>query len=225
MKVCVAGVPQPAQVLAETLRREGIEVYFLRDEDEILTELLRKRLLLLRVVSKIDLIHIVGGFSGLKSLLLAHIMRKKVICHWIGTDFLLAASRTKYQILTRLISKIVDLHLACSETLVRELKIIDITNAIYMPIVPPDLIVELPPLPKKFRVLTYIPRSRPKFYGADIVFHLSNIFPNIEFWIVGNTGDGFPQAPNIRYLGWQKDMNQIYSQISVLLRRMYLALR
>lgn len=73
--------------------------------------------------------------------------------------------------------------------------------------------------PQNFTVLVYLPQSRPEFYGAEIVKRLIEQHPEMRFLLLGH--NPCKQArPNVTALpvDFNRDMNEVYNQSSVLLR-------
>lgn len=77
-------------------------------------------------------------------------------------------------------------------------------------------------LPETFKVASYVPNLRPRFYGSDTIIFLANEFPDIDFVIFGGTGesDDWPNQvpPNVRFLGWVDSMSDVYSDVVAVLR-------
>lgn len=166
---------------------------------------------------EVDIYHGIGTGFNWKKYPAAKLMGKKTICHWIGSDVLTLLEDKKSSMKVRLLNRLIDVHLAGSETLVEELQSINI-KAKWIPLVPQIGIVDIPPFPKKFTVVSYIPDSRPEFCGASTFYKLAHEFPNVNFLIVSGSGEKQRKLPNVTYLGWQKDMGEIYRRSTVFLR-------
>jgi hypothetical protein len=76
------------------------------------------------------------------------------------------------------------------------------------------------PLPDRFAVLTYVPDTRPGFYGGPEILEVARRLPDAVFRIVGGTGSWLadPAPDNVEFLGWRDDMARLYDESSVLLR-------
>ena len=73
--------------------------------------------------------------------------------------------------------------------------------------------------PEKFTVLVYLPQSRPEFYGADIVRKLIKAQPQMHFLILGKNPCSRPRSNlTVRAIDFERDMDAVYNESSVLLR-------
>jgi hypothetical protein len=210
MRVGIIGSPYHSKLLAEQLNKNGIY-----------TALINFRVVdIISKLRKVDILHIIYGSVGLKwvpILILTKLWGKKVICHWIGTDVLNVISNKRYKLQARVMDLFINLHLAGSETLVKELKSIGLW-ALWMPLIPKNITISFQPFPAKFTIISYLPDDRHEFYGSNILYRLAQEFPDMRFLVVGGTGKGQKNMPNIEYLGWQEDMESLYAQTTVLLR-------
>lgn len=74
------------------------------------------------------------------------------------------------------------------------------------------------PLPKVFRIVTYLPEPRRDFYGAERVYDLARRFPRVPFLVLG-PGDVDPMAPaNVSFVGHVTDVPSRLDASTVLLR-------
>ena len=74
------------------------------------------------------------------------------------------------------------------------------------------------PLPTRFRVLTYLPAPRRRFYGEKRVYALAVSMPAIEFLVIGN-GEPDPAAPpNVRFCGHVQDAGELIDAATILVR-------
>lgn len=183
------------------------------------TDVLRGAWRLKRAEPKI--VHYLWGSSHPLIYIIPKLLRKKVIIHWIGTDVLHVTSMKEgiFDTLLRKIAyKMVDLHLVEFEPLASELRPLGI-EAKVIPLMPDmPLLQEDITWPSKDAVLVYLPERRPEFYGSSIVFRLAEELPEIKFLIVAHAGEGAPQLPNVKYLGWVNDMEGVWEQVKVYLR-------
>lgn len=136
------------------------------------------------------------------------------VYYWIGTDVLNATQENWRP--GRSIRG--SLHLAAAPWLGAELRTLGISAVTAF--FPGRNLLDAPAqLPSVFTVLSYVPDSRPAFYGGPIVAGLAQEFPTVRFLIVGGAGAWLPRAPaNLEFLGWQNDMASIYQQTSVVIR-------
>lgn len=174
-------------------------------------------------IRKADIIHVIGCFYSPKEvlmLLLAKILQKKIICHWIGSDVLrifterLGIGRIRGEIS----KKFTNFHLAVSDNLIKELQQFGI-YASKLPIVKNLEEYKPSPLSSKFAVLAYIPKNRPYFYGWGIIKKLAREFPEIKFLIVGGKREKrSSKLTNVEFLGWITNTREIYNKSNVLIR-------
>lgn len=210
MRIGIVGSPYHSKLLAEQLNKNGVYTILINFRViDIISEL-----------RNIDVLHIIYGSVGLMwvpVLILTKLSGKKTICHWIGTDVLNVISNKRYKLQARVMDPFIDIHFAGSETLVEELKSIGL-RASWMPIIPKNIDVSFQPFPAKFTILSYLPDKRHEFYGSNTIYRLAKEFLDIRFLIVGGTGEGQENLSNVEYLGWQEDMELVYTQTTVLLR-------
>lgn len=166
---------------------------------------------------------IYGTFFGLFSkrnliyLIIAKLFRKKVICHWIGTDVLIALENPKK---TLFIQKFIDLNLSGSKQLKEELETVGI-KSMEEHIILNDIDFNIEEMPSEHSALAYLPTEKVKFYGGDYIKQLAKDFPNIKFYIVANENkDEFKDYENIINLGRVslEKMEEVYQKISILIR-------
>ena len=72
--------------------------------------------------------------------------------------------------------------------------------------------------PDEFTVLTYLPKGKPEFYGESLIRDLIVKYPKTKFIILGN--DKYSHFSNviIKTIDYTRDMDEIYSQSSLLIR-------
>jgi glycosyltransferase involved in cell wall biosynthesis len=164
------------------------------------------------------------------SLIVGKILGKTVIVHWLGTDVLRALTETRMKLMAMILDKFVDLNLACSANLQKDLRRIGIDSAV-LPI-PVDseyfLADKLPPLPERFSVLSRLVDDSLYggwLYGSDVILRLAKDLPDVRFLIVPGKDSGptwllskRDEAPNIVFSGYNNNMFETYKQATVLLR-------
>ncbi len=231
----VVGYPYWAEVIAQMLCQAGFQARHWRIEPARKPWLLRKipalgilPYLLLPLTPRFwraRVIHHVGTLTS-RALYpvyrLAHLLGKRVIVHWVGTDVLefcrdVQAGRTDLLDFHR---RVIQAHFAGCESLVEELAQAGLDGAQVFLTLPPGnrLPAEPIPLPAQPAVLTYWPHERRDFYGGPILDQLADAFPSVPFYVVGTDGHDEPRHPNMHYLGWVEDMRPVYERISVLVR-------
>jgi len=171
--------------------------------------------------SKSKIVHYLWGSYHPLIYIIPKLLGRKVIIHWIGSDVMDATSNKEgsfYTLLQKIAYRMVDMHLADFEPLVDELKLLGV-HATVVPLAPDiPLLQEGVTWPSEDKVFVYLPETRQEFYGSDIVFHLAQELPDVGFLITRHSGEGAPQLPNIKYLGWVDDMETVWREIKVYLR-------
>ena len=154
---------------------------------------------------------------------------KKVVFHWIGTDVLRAMRTARQQerlispksLIKRMASSFVKrkfTHWAIASWLQGELSTIGIRSSV-VPIVSPLVEAKPLPMPEQFTVLSYLPDFRPTFYGADIVYQLAELNPDVRFIIVA-AQKSLKNLPNVEVRSWvdRQTMDSIHKESSCLVR-------
>jgi hypothetical protein len=111
-------------------------------------------------------------------------------------------------------------HLAVHERLQTELKLVGIKSEVLLDVPDecPFPLDGLPPMPKKCRILCYVPSSRPEFYGLPTILEVAGRLPEVDFWIYGNKEEYKFDLPNVKSMGWFDNPYQIYKECSALFR-------
>ena len=154
-----------------------------------------------------------GGLGTVKAL---KKMKKKIIVHWIGTDILNATTKCKSRFIARRYKHLVDVHLAHSSRMVKELGTINISCR-ELPL--PNFNLYKPrELPPSKNVLIYLPDSAEDFFGKNIIDTIIDSFPDVHFMILPNSGNNYSNKPNVTCVSWAKDMEKIYVDTRVFIR-------
>lgn len=141
--------------------------------------------------------------------------------YWIGTDVLNTsrdfAGGTLRQ--TFFESAANDIHITDAPWLVGELAAVGVqATFIHLPgsvLCAPNIL----PLARRFRVLTYIPEARYRFYGGETIYQAALCLPFVEFDVMSGYGHWTPAPlPNLHFHGWQTDMERYYREACVVLR-------
>lgn len=156
--------------------------------------------------------------KGLVTFLGALIFKKKLIVHWIGSDLyslLLDTRKSKMKKNASVfLNKMFNVtNWVASPLLKEELKELGITSEVVY--IPTELVraVDILPLPAEVSFISYLPKTNHEFYGSKLVFQLAKNYPDIEFHIVANDGEGMPEFENIKYHGWVNElrMDELYN--------------
>jgi O-antigen/teichoic acid export membrane protein len=144
------------------------------------------------------------------------------VMYWVGTDVLRTLEMLGgglNEIRFRRVAASMS-HLAGSENLREELASIGIESRVaWFPGLTLQAPGTVPPLPGEFAVLSYVPDSRPDFYGGPVLIELARALPSIKVRIVGGSGSWAPDAPrNVEFVGWVDDMASEYRRSTVVVR-------
>lgn len=174
-----------------------------------------------KALRQVDVIHGFSTYRFFKVFAMAKLLRKKTICHWIGTDVLTANETLRDKIWAKAVSFFVDVNLVGAPWLGEELKALNI-RSFFVPLASDiaDFNQEkLPSFPSVPAVLSYVPDEKANFYGLDIILKLAKELPEVKFMVVSGKGKGISFVPkNLIFLGWQENMREVYSQCNVFLR-------
>lgn len=183
-------------------------------------------------LKRCQILHGFFTFGKWKTYALAKLLGKKTICHWIGSDIYQMRTQEKAARLAHRTQCFVDLNFAVADHQLHYLADYHIPAKIM-----PNLSFikkQLPPLPRHFTVLSYLPQGyvpaigklNEHFYGSKIIYRLAREFPEVNFLILsgpeaqGKNIKTIKQVdyPNVKFLGWQKDINKWYAASNVLVR-------
>lgn len=160
-------------------------------------------------------------YDAFWSLLRVFNRRAKVVYYWIGTDVLTSLEDFRAGTLRRgpHTEARAQGHWADAPWLVEELAELQF-RARFHPIPVPLKGVDAPrELPAPFMVLTYIPDGRASFYGGREVVAAARALPSMAFEVLGGEGGWVGETlPNLKFVGWQKDIRPFLERCSVLLR-------
>jgi len=215
MRILLTGNRMDVWFLSSYLRRQRniqvatISYYDLKDLKLKIKELTRANIVTVISIRPAGWEGLVWTFIFISLRLLG----KKITLHWQGTDVVELRKPNSL-----LYSRIVSFHTAQAPWLCCELKQKGI-NATWFPIVPPLRNSKLLPMPRKFAVLTYVASGKADFYGHGVLRGLSKALQDVDFYVVGSVHKRDQiREHNIKYLGWVKKMEEVYSKTTVLLR-------
>lgn len=161
------------------------------------------------------------GFDAFWNVLRKLVPRGVAVHYWIGTDVYRtvqdhASGRLRSKAFGAVLS---DHHLAGSQGLADELADVAISATVIPIPVPLLRAVECPAFPPTFRVLTYIPDYRYRFYGGEAIYEAAKCLPHVPFDVVGGRGGWVPHAlANLHFHGWQNDLEPFYRNCCVVVR-------
>ncbi|MGQ9706701.1 MAG: hypothetical protein ACUVWP_06855 [bacterium] len=206
LRIGVIGTAEMPEYLVKNLRLVGLNT----------TLIPFKRLSLYKYLMKVEVVIFVFPINKLQLIRRAKIAGKITIAKWIGSDVLFALGERKGDLKRFL--KYIDIHITDSPLLKEEL-LSEGIRSILIPIVPPDLKVNLKPLPDEPSFLTYIIPEKEDFYRAEIIGNVAKRIKYVKFYVVEN--GRVPSAPdNVHHLGLiQKlDMEGVYERSTAFLR-------
>ena len=180
--------------MVDMLKKAGTEAEFLYVNQIGIN--LKKMIELTKRIRKFNIIHFISGYQRMKLIWWLHMIGKKIVNHWVGTDVKRILEDPKSNLLARITNRIIDIQLAEWLPSTKELKKAGI-KASFLPIVPK--IDENVPVIYKPGVLVYIPEDRIDFHNGHEILELAKLFPNIEFQVVDNKGNELPNLLNIHY--------------------------
>lgn len=138
-----------------------------------------------------------------------------VIVIWAGSD-IFKARENPFEL--EVVKQERFFNFAVSPWLVDELRELGI-HADYVPVAGMPAGDPVAPFLREFRVLTYLPQPRRKFYGAPLVYELARAMPDIPFDVVGNGGRDEEAPDNVHFHGEVRDMGRRIDNCVVLLRQ------
>jgi hypothetical protein len=204
------GKPNSHELMASQLERYGIEVSRIRANRPLASHI--------QAIRCCDAVYgIAYGFSY-RFFAMVRVLGKRSVNHWVGTDVWRTISNPAEARLARLTNFFVDKQLAVAPHLAVELASAGLQVEV-VPIVP---FLKMPGLRSaqagQIRALAYLPDERPDFYGADIIYELAKEFAHLPFAVVTGTGSGQARLPNLEYLGYVPNIDEVYEQASILIR-------
>jgi hypothetical protein len=148
--------------------------------------------------------------------LASRIMRKPHVIHWVGSDIarLCESPQTLKMIRDR-----GALHLAEVEWTAQQLRDIGFEPQI-VPLPPRHSNVVIRPLPDRFTVMLYVPRTRAGFYGMRAFERLMDDLRGepVRYVVVGGGDIEAPADVEVENLGWRDNLQDVYERVSVLVR-------
>ena len=184
-KILLTGLPYFVHMMAETVfalpqwEAQVVDASLIDTRSKLILNFIPKLL-------KSDIWYQISGHVGRGRIYrIARLFKLPIITHWVGSDVLNAIQYAKQNTNFIKINKNL-IHWAGAPWLVDELKSIGIQSR-FVPL-PPHLVdhalsSSCSPLPNTFTVLSYIPDTRPQFYGYNYILRLAKEFSDIQFFI------------------------------------------
>jgi hypothetical protein len=173
---------------------------------------------LLRKIRDYDVVHAVYPVYYIKWVPALKAARKKVVFHWIGSDWYGLSRRPLTRAMLRVFRAGVDLHIADAPWLVDDLAARGF-RAHLVPTISEKMAGELEPMPSRFSVMAYLPDRRRDFYGWPVIKLIAERLPSLEVVAVGGGREaGVPD--NVRSTGLVDGevMGRLYRGVSALVR-------
>lgn len=149
--------------------------------------------------------------------LIALLVRKPRVIHWVGSDIELLKTQPAIR---RFCARPDIAHLAEVDWMIEELAAFGV-RARLAPLPPKvSMPASIPPLPRTFTLLLYVPVSRGDFYGRREYERLvrASIGKPIKFVVVGGGTLFAPPGSDVENLGWKTDLSGVYENVSALVR-------
>jgi hypothetical protein len=213
LRVAVSGLTLFAAQIVKIMH-----AYPMRWRPEILRVSARLEVLtsILNIVNA-DVWYSIGAPIGDRWLhLAARLMRKPRVIHWVGTDI---TTLYRHPSLIRLCQRPGIENLAEVDWTIEALRKLGI-SATLAPLPPGVVTTAPPPLPEKFTVLLYLPRTRGEFYGRAEYERLMRAFArdDVRFIVVGGGEFYAPPEADVQRLGWVSSLADVYAHTSALVR-------
>jgi len=210
LKIALLGMEELPGTTALRLRQAG----YVRAEALDL----RRGAALWRVLAPYDVVHLVYPVHYLKWVPAWKIAGKRVVFHWIGSDVTRVCESPLLKKTFDLIKDGVDLHIADAPWLLDDLRKMAVRGRL-VPTISEKMRYGTVPMPKDFRMMTYIPDIRRDFYGWDTIKATATALPDVEIIAVkGTTTSDTP--PNVRFTGDVDGatMDRLYAEVAALVR-------
>jgi hypothetical protein len=173
----------------------------------------------LLILIRYKYIHHFGGTNSTTLINSCYLLRKKLIIHFTGTDVynilhFNERNRSKIKALYRKVWKLA----AVGIHLVAELKSVGIENVEHIPynanIKMPEGVNQTP----ENSAVVYLPAGKEDFYGWNVIKELICSYPDITFYILGNSGVEEFGKDNALFLGWVDNVDDYIDKSKVYLR-------
>ena len=217
-RVLILGLPYFGRMLAEGLRGHGWRARYARHPGRNPRGWLR----IARSVAQSDVVYVVGGRLERRTPVnaLLHLRRRPLVMHWEGTDALLAVEAARRGDVSQRIVQGAT-HWCDAPWFVDELAETGIT-AEHVPLPVPGLAQEVEPLPRRFRVLLYLPVDAfdREVFDIETILRLPHELPGIDFILIPSPAESLPGQlpPNLEARGWTDDIEALYREVTAYVR-------
>ena len=213
-RILIGGLPYFGRMLAGLLDGDGWEARYIDPPGGSLATWLAGA----QALRQADIIYLIGGQLQRWSRpdVLMRLGKRPVVMHWVGSDVTFARNVVRARRASRALLRSPQ-HWAEVSWTARELRELGV-NAEIVPLTSTRIHADVQPLPPDFTVLTYLPATRPDFYGRELVMRLAAETLEMRFLVVGSTGEGWNAPANVEFLGWRQEMDAVYARSTALLR-------
>jgi hypothetical protein len=146
----------------------------------------------------------------------ARLLRKPRVIHWVGSD--IEYFRNTVSLHKQFRSMGIK-HLTEVSWTAEELRELGLQSEI-VPLPLRHSSSTVKPLPERFTIMLYLPKSRPEFYGRRKYEALLKEFSaeQLRVYVVGGGDLQAPEGVEVINLGWRDDLSAIFEQVTVLIR-------
>jgi len=148
--------------------------------------------------------------------LFARLLRKPRVIHWVGSDIeYFRNTKTLHKQLRGRAIK----HLSEVTWTADELRDLGLSSEI-VPLPLRHYSGWIKPLPERFTILLYLPKTRPEFYGKREYERMLRYFASegVRVFVVGGGRLDAPAGVEVHNLGWRDDLRSIFEEVTVLIR-------
>lgn len=148
--------------------------------------------------------------------LAARLLRTPRVVHWVGSDI---ASLRNNPRLRALLSSRTATHLAEVAWTAEQLREFGFQPRI-APLPPRHHCARSLPLPERFTIMLYVPRTRSDFYGRRAFERLMRrlVDEPVRYIVVGGGEIDAPPGTDVVNLGWRDNLCEVYQEVSALIR-------
>lgn len=148
--------------------------------------------------------------------LAARLLRKPRVIHWVGSDI---AGLSEHPQLRALLSSRNVVHLAEVAWTAEQLRGFGFAPRI-APLPPRHHHARRAPLPQRFTIMLYVPRTRSDFYGRRAFERLMQRLHGepVRYVVVGGGEIDAPPGTDLVNLGWRDNLYGVYEDVSLLIR-------
>lgn len=148
--------------------------------------------------------------------LFARLLRKPRVIHWVGSDIEYFRNT---KVLHKQLKNAAIKHLTEVTWTSDELRTLGLSSDI-VPLPLRHYSGFVKPLPERFTILLYLPKTRPDFYGKREYERLLRQFAesHVRVLVVGGGRLNAPPGVEVHNLGWRDDLRSIFEEVTVLIR-------